>query len=151
LELHTCLAHLEAVIDFGDDEMLAADVAAKGLSLFYLLYTNRPNNFTKVTPRIEGIVKEVALHLKDGHKGELLRNGITVCLSGRPNAGKSSLLNLLSSKEASIVSPEAGTTRDVVEVRLDLAGYPLILQDTAGMREEEEDGYDFIHAWCNSI
>jgi tRNA modification GTPase len=59
-------------------------------------------------------------------------------LAGRPNAGKSSLLNSLSQKDVSIVSPEAGTTRDVVEVRLDLAGFPLILQDTAGVRQGPE-------------
>jgi tRNA modification GTPase len=88
-----------------------------------------------VVPRIQAIAAQVQSHLRDDRRGEILRNGVTVCLAGRPNAGKSSLLNSLSMRDVSIVSPEAGTTRDVVEARLDLGGYPLILQDTAGVRE----------------
>ena len=96
-----------------------------------------------VSQRISSLLQDMEAHLRDGHRGEILRNGITVCLAGRPNAGKSSLLNILSKRDVSIVSPEAGTTRDVVEVRLDLSGYPLILQDTAGVRDDQEYAHQF--------
>ena len=74
-------------------------------------------------------------HLDDGHRGEILRDGFRVVLAGPPNAGKSSLLNALARRDAAIVSEEAGTTRDVIEVRLDLDGLPVIVSDTAGIRE----------------
>jgi tRNA modification GTPase len=68
-----------------------------------------------------------------------LRDGLRAVLLGAPNAGKSSLLNLLAGRDAAIVSATAGTTRDVIEVALDLAGYPILLADTAGLREGAED------------
>jgi tRNA modification GTPase len=73
-------------------------------------------------------------HLDDGHRGEILREGFHVVLAGPPNVGKSSLLNALARREAAIVSEEAGTTRDVIEVRLDLEGLPVVVSDTAGLR-----------------
>ena len=73
--------------------------------------------------------------MADGHRGERLRDGIAVAIVGPPNAGKSSLLNQLARREAAITSPIAGTTRDVIEVAIDLAGYPVVLADTAGLRE----------------
>ncbi len=79
----------------------------------------------------------IAQHLDDGNRGEILRDGFRVVLAGPPNVGKSSLLNALARREAAIVSEEAGTTRDVIEVRLDLAGYPVIVSDTAGIREPQ--------------
>jgi len=107
----------EAAIDFSDE----ADVAnvaferARGLT-------------AKLRPAI-------AAHLDDGNRGEILREGFRVVLTGAPNVGKSSLLNALARRDAAIVSEEAGTTRDVIEVRLDLEGLPIVISDTAGIRE----------------
>ncbi|HKJ62614.1 MAG TPA: GTPase, partial [Hyphomicrobiales bacterium] len=69
------------------------------------------------------------------HGGEILRDGFQVVIAGPPNAGKSSLMNALARRDVAIVSEQAGTTRDVIEVRLDLGGFPVILMDTAGVRE----------------
>ena len=68
-------------------------------------------------------------------QGERLREGLAVAIAGAPNVGKSTLLNRLARRDAAIVSPHAGTTRDVIEVQLDLAGFPVILRDTAGLRD----------------
>ncbi len=86
-------------------------------------------------PLIEGVAKEIADHLADGHRGERLRDGYRVAILGAPNVGKSSLINLLARRDVAIVSDEPGTTRDVVEVHLDLGGFPVIVMDTAGLRE----------------
>jgi tRNA modification GTPase len=74
-------------------------------------------------------------HLNDAHRGERVRDGYRIAIIGPPNAGKSSLLNALAQREAAIVSDIPGTTRDVVEVRLVLAGFPVWIADTAGLRE----------------
>ena len=113
------LAYVEADIDFVDEE----DVP-EGLSL-------------SVLPLIVGLSGEIDALLADGIRGERVREGIDVAIIGPPNAGKSSLLNWLARRDVAIVSEEAGTTRDIVEVRLDLAGMPVILADTAGLRETE--------------
>jgi tRNA modification GTPase len=81
---------------------------------------------------------EIACHLDDGRRGEILREGIQLTVLGPPNAGKSSLINALAKRDLAIVAETAGTTRDVIEVRLDLAGYPVIVADTAGLREAAE-------------
>ncbi len=111
------LAMTESALDFSDE----GDV---------------PSNIAKTaTPDVESLLNEVLNHLQDGHRGELLRDGFRVVIAGPPNVGKSSLLNALARRDAAIVSEEAGTTRDVIEVRLDLNGYPVIVTDTAGLRE----------------
>jgi tRNA modification GTPase len=113
------LAHLEAAIDFPDEELPPAIEA-------------------EVADGSERLAKEVERHLADGHRGERLRDGIAVAIVGPPNAGKSSLLNQLARREAAITSPTAGTTRDVIEVAIDLAGYPVVLADTAGLRDSAD-------------
>ncbi len=108
---------VEAAIDFSDE----GDVATRAVEM--------------AREKAKGLRDRLARHLDDGHRGEILRDGFRVALLGPPNAGKSSLLNALARREAAIVSEEAGTTRDVIEVRLDLGGYPVIVSDTAGIRE----------------
>jgi tRNA modification GTPase len=82
---------------------------------------------------VDGLLSEIVEPLKG--KGERLRDGVRIVIAGAPNAGKSSLMNALAKRDAAIVSEEAGTTRDVIEVHLDLGGVPVILTDTAGLRE----------------
>ena len=111
------LAAVEAEIDFGEEE---GDVGAgAGASLAH---------------EIPALAAEIAAHLADENRGERLRDGLQVAIVGPPNAGKSSLLNALARRDVAIVAAVPGTTRDVLEVRLDLSGYPLILADTAGLR-----------------
>lgn len=112
------LAHQEADIEFPEDDL------PKGLG-------------QSLRPIIEGLIKELREHLDDGRRGERLRDGLLIAILGAPNAGKSSLLNTLSRRDAAIVSAEAGTTRDIIEVHLDLGGYPVTLADTAGLRVTE--------------
>ena len=112
------MAYIEAVIDFPDEEVPDSETA-------------------KVKPDLQALADDIAAHLNDGRRGERLRDGIQIAIVGAPNAGKSSLLNLLAKRDVAIVSPMAGTTRDIIEVHLDLNGYPVILADTAGLRPEE--------------
>jgi tRNA modification GTPase len=109
------LAHLEAAIDFPDEDL-------------------PPGLEAEIGDEAAALADEIDCHLADNHRGEHLRDGIAVAIVGPPNAGKSSLLNQLARREAAITSPIAGTTRDVIEVAVDLAGYPVVLADTAGLR-----------------
>lgn len=115
-ELIGSLAHLEADIDFPDEDL--PDGVAKAIA-----------------PRLKVLRQGMETHLKDGHRGEKIREGLDVVILGAPNIGKSSLLNKLARRDAAIVSEQAGTTRDIVEVHLDLAGYPVTIADTAGIRD----------------
>jgi tRNA modification GTPase len=118
-ELIKALAWAEAVIDFSDEE-LPDDVLAE----------------TRLSA--ERVRKAVEVHLNDARRGELVREGLFLTVIGPPNAGKSSLVNALAGRDVAIVSETAGTTRDVVEVRMDLGGYAVILADTAGLRAVSE-------------
>jgi tRNA modification GTPase len=93
-----------------------------------------------VHTRVRSLVSSIQSHLTTSLKGSLLQTGIRTVLLGPPNAGKSSLLNLLAQRPASIVSAEPGTTRDVVEVLLDISGFPCVVGDTAGLREGDNVG-----------
>jgi tRNA modification GTPase len=113
------LAHLEAAIDFPDEDL-------------------PPEIENRILAETKELLAQIECHLADGHRGERLRHGIMVAIVGPPNAGKSSLLNKIARRDAAITSPVAGTTRDIVEVAVDLQGYPVLLADTAGLRDSED-------------
>ena len=118
IELLRARALVEAGLDFADEGDVAADIAVKGDAI--------------VAP----LLVSISHHLAD-RRGERLRDGVHIVIAGPPNVGKSSLLNALAKRDVAIVSEEAGTTRDVLEVHLDLGGLPVTLTDTAGLREAE--------------
>ncbi|CAO4149871.1 tRNA modification GTPase MnmE [Methylorubrum aminovorans] len=115
------LAGAEAALDFADEGDVDADDLDAALS-----------------GRAAALRNAIQNALADGRRGELLREGFCVVLAGAPNAGKSTLLNALSGRDAAIVSDIPGTTRDAIEVRCDLGGLPVILVDTAGLRATDD-------------
>ncbi len=133
-ELIEASALVESAIDFSDETDVAADAYARARAIILPLSA------------------AIRAHLEDNNRGEILREGFRVVLAGPPNVGKSSLLNALAKRDAAIVAEEAGTTRDVIEVRLDLEGLPVIVSDTAGIRaalgpvEQEGIRRTLIHA-----
>ncbi|KAL3425859.1 GTP-binding protein [Phlyctema vagabunda] len=114
---------LEALIDFSEDQHFDESPA---------------DLMSNVTIDVKAMLKSIAVHEAASHRGELLKKGIRISLLGPPNAGKSSLLNRIVGREASIVSQEAGTTRDIVEVSLDIRGYLCTFADTAGLRTSNQ-------------
>ena len=120
LKLVKSLSFIEAKIDFGEDDL--------------------PENILHEAKKsIKIAYQDIKKILEDDKVGEKIRNGFRVSIVGETNVGKSSLLNLLSKKDAAIVSDEAGTTRDIIETYLNLDGFPVILADTAGIREAKND------------
>ena len=114
------LARLEAFIDFPEEDL--------------------PEQLVRsIDGEIAELIGDLDRHLADAHRGEILRDGLTIAILGAPNVGKSSIINKLSQREAAIVSAIAGTTRDVIEVRMDLGGYPVTIADTAGLRDSADE------------
>ena len=114
------LSHVEAKIDFPDED-LPHDV------------------LLEIKKTSEQVLKEIIKILEDQKVGERIREGFKIAIVGPTNAGKSSLLNYLSKRDVAIVSEVAGTTRDVIETHLDLDGYPVIISDTAGIRDSKNE------------
>lgn len=112
---------LEALIDFSEDQH----------------FDESPHELVaSITKQVLALKRQLLLHVQNASKGELLRNGISVALLGAPNAGKSSLLNRIVGREAAIVSQEEGTTRDIVDVSVDIGGWLVRLGDMAGLRNK---------------
>jgi tRNA modification GTPase len=133
--LTEALAMFEAAVDFPDEEV-PEDVAARA------------------RPILDSLVEDLAAAAADVGRGERVREGYRIALIGAPNAGKSTLLNALAKREAAIVTDIPGTTRDVIEVPLQLGGYKAIVADTAGLRETpdviEAEGVRRASAWADA-
>jgi tRNA modification GTPase len=119
-------AHLEAAIDFSEEEGVA-EIALRDVKF-----------------RTRELIETLSSAVTQSDRAGTLRSGVKVVIAGAPNVGKSSLLNLVAARQAAIVSPIPGTTRDVVEVSIVLRGMPVILSDTAGLRPEGNDEIENI-------
>ncbi|KAK6631297.1 hypothetical protein RUM44_005823 [Polyplax serrata] len=115
------LAHVEAYIDFSEDDNIEENV------------------LQRVIDELNTLKKEMEKHLKNGRRGELLRHGIKTAIIGEPNAGKSSLMNAICQKPAAIVTKKPGTTRDIIQMHININGFPITLMDTAGLRRKTTD------------
>ncbi|KAI0676751.1 tRNA modification GTPase TrmE [Trametes maxima] len=119
-EIIQCMALVEALIDFGEGEDIEEGV------------------YDQARERVLKLRDSLLYHLSDSRRGEIMRSGIRLAIFGPPNAGKSSLLNFLAQREAAIVTPIPGTTRDILELSLDIGGLPVIVADTAGLRKTDD-------------
>jgi len=119
-EIIEASALIEAGIDFSDEGDVPAELVAPAVA------------------KIKALLGEIEEVLGAQARSERLREGLVVAIAGPPNVGKSTLMNALARREVAIVSPHAGTTRDVIEVQLDLDGYPVTVIDTAGIRETDD-------------
>ena len=114
------VAYLEADIDFAEEDI--------------------PDDVLKnINEKIEKLLFEMNEHINQRNQGEILRDGYRVAIVGTPNVGKSSLINLLANRDVAIVSDREGTTRDALEVRLNIAGFPVVFTDTAGLRQTSDE------------
>ncbi|MBS9530672.1 tRNA uridine-5-carboxymethylaminomethyl(34) synthesis GTPase MnmE [Wolbachia endosymbiont of Rhagoletis cerasi] len=118
--LITIQSKIEAYIDFPED-----------------VWTEK-NELEKINNEVRALVRLIQEHLNDNRRGERLREGLHVVITGKPNVGKSTLFNFLAKRDIAIVSEYAGTTRDILEAHIDIGGYPIILSDTAGIRESSD-------------
>ena len=118
-ELIRARALIEAELDFADELDVPGSVS------------------DQVWLAMEDLAKRIRRHVADGKRGSIIRDGYRVVIVGAPNAGKSSLLNALAGSDVAIVSDEPGTTRDLIEIKLDLGGLPVLVTDTAGLRETD--------------
>jgi tRNA modification GTPase len=114
------LAFIEAYIDFPDEDL-------------------PPSVIKEVTDDVASLAHSLELHLADNRRGQKIRDGLYITIIGAPNVGKSSLINWLAKRDVAIVSHIAGTTRDIIEVHLDIGGYAVIISDTAGLRESSDE------------
>lgn len=119
-ELLRCRALIEAELDFADEDDVPGSVS------------------DQVWQQVVELDAQIQSHLNDSRSGEIIRDGLRVVLAGPPNAGKSSLLNALAKRDVAIVTPIAGTTRDVIDVALDLDGFKVTVTDTAGLRQSDD-------------
>ena len=110
------LAHYEGQIDFPEDEV-------------------PQNTGNRVIHQVIDLIKEIKFFLSDDKRGDIIRNGVEIAIIGQPNAGKSSLINQIVKKNVSIVSKTSGTTRDIIETKINLSNIPIIFSDTAGLKK----------------
>lgn len=134
--LSESVASIEAYIDFGEEDNIESDVVENAHRA------------------LRQLMRDLEEHLADGRRGEILRNGVRTAIIGEPNVGKSSLLNHLVQRNAAIVTPIAGTTRDVIELTANISGYPVLIADTAGITDTgdivEAEGVRRARSWTEN-